>query len=82
MTENSNNFIGYNFLFTINSIFLSGNILDANKKKGNCTIIHEPKQIVTLQHTLQPSLHLSQKDKYKKNKNINFNDNFHFTSHS
>jgi hypothetical protein len=59
MTENSENFISYNFLFTINSIFLSGNILDVNKKKGNCTIIHEPKQLVTLQHTLQPSLHVT-----------------------
>jgi hypothetical protein len=39
--------------------------------------------LVTLQHTMQPSLHMSQKDKYeKKNKNINFNDNFHFTLHS
>jgi hypothetical protein len=44
MTENSDNFNSYNFLFTIDSIFLSGNILDANNKKGNCTIINEAKQ--------------------------------------
>jgi hypothetical protein len=33
MTDNSDNFISYNFLFTIHSIFLSENILDATKKK-------------------------------------------------
>jgi hypothetical protein len=44
MTENSGNFISYNCLFTIEPIFLSGNILDANNKTGNCTIIHDPKQ--------------------------------------
>jgi hypothetical protein len=31
-----------NFLFTVNSIFLSGNILDAYNKKGNWPIIHAP----------------------------------------
>jgi hypothetical protein len=63
MTENSENFISYNFLFTI---LLSGNILDANKKKGNCTIIREPKQLVTLQHILQPSLHVTERQVQKE----------------
>jgi hypothetical protein len=78
--QNSDNFISYNFLFTIDSIFLSRNILMETIRKEIAQLFIS--QIVTLQHTFQPSLHMSQKDKYKKNNNINFNDNFHFTSHS
>jgi hypothetical protein len=41
-----------NFLFTVvDSIFLSGNILHAYNKKGNCPLFMYQDSLVTLQHT-------------------------------
>jgi hypothetical protein len=70
MTENSDNVKSYNFLFTIDSIFLSGNILDAKNKIWNCHLFmiqsNSSRHTFTLQDTLQPSLHMSQKSRTKQ----------------
>jgi hypothetical protein len=57
-----------NFLFTVDSIFLSRNILEVYNKKRNCPL--PLGTVLTLQHTLQPSLYLCHRKQRRKNKNI------------
>jgi hypothetical protein len=75
------NFFSLYTAFSYQEIFLIQTI-----RREIAQLFMSQSTLVTLQHTLQPSLHMSQKDKckerQKQNKNINFNDNFHFTSHS
>jgi hypothetical protein len=70
MTENSDNFISYNFLFTIQSISLLENILDANNNKGNCTIIHEPKHCNIATHIATITVYVTERQAKKKTTRI------------
>jgi hypothetical protein len=75
MTENSDNVNSYNFLFTKDSILLSGNILHANNKKGNCQLFMSQSTtgtLITLQHPLQPSLHVTEIQVPKKKQEYHF----------
>jgi hypothetical protein len=83
MTGNSDNVITDNFLFT----FLSGNILDANNKKGNCQLFMSKSNrsrypCKTATHISTITAYVTEREVQEKYKNINFNGNSHCTSHS
>jgi hypothetical protein len=75
-----NNVTSDNFLFTVDSIFLSVNILDAFNKKGNCQLFMN--QDSRSRHSCNTAtyLYLCHREQRHGNKNITFNDTFHFLS--
>jgi hypothetical protein len=57
------NIINDNFLFTMDSILLSRNVLDETNKKGNCQLFMYQTNCPRQSCNLQPSLYMSQKVK-------------------
>jgi hypothetical protein len=74
------------FTFNIDSFFLSEIILDANNKRANCQLFMS--QSNRSRNSWNTETHIATITAYvterlrTENKNININDNFHFTPHS